>query len=79
MVSVWDVQREDAFLHVKFWKSLSDFTSLFIFHCYDGVSPRKILFGERFFIIKSCRFGFKSVFEEMFSCFASIFVLIADK
>jgi len=79
MINVRNVQRENVFLHIDFWKSFGDFSSLFIFHDNDSVSPGKLFFSYGFFIIKACGLCFKFILENIFSSLASVLILITDK
>lgn len=79
MVNVRNVQANDSFLQGLFWKSSGNFFSLKFFHDKNSVCPINLFRSNRSFVIESCRFGLKSIFEQFFCSFASVLVLIADK
>jgi len=79
MVNVWNVEGDDAFSHVLFRKPFSYLASLFIFHNHDYIGPGELFFRYWFFVVKACGFCFESVFENLFSCFAPVLVLVAHK
>ncbi len=79
MVNVRNIQRKNAFLHVRLCKPLGKLVSLLFFHDGNNISPRKLFFGNRVFIVKPGRFGFKPVSEQLFRSFAAVLVLVADE
>jgi len=79
MVNVWDVEANDLFLAVLLRKSFGDFCSLKVFHYKNHISPFDLAFINWSFIEQACRFYFKLFVEQLFCCFASVLVLIADE
>jgi len=79
MVNIRNIQRKDALLHINARKPHGYFVSLMLFHNHDYISPLKLFLSDWIGVIKSCRFGLKSVFKDFFSSLAAVFILIADK
>lgn len=79
MVSIWNIQGNNAFLQALCRESFFKFFYLEVFHYANSVCPIYFRFANGCFIIEPCRFCFKLVFEQFFSCFASVLVLVADE
>lgn len=79
IVHVRDIQRKNTFFHVLLRESFTKYCPMLLFHHNNKISPCNFIFSYRVFIVKACRPGFKSIFKQLFCCFASVFVLTADE
>src|SRR3989338_1040931 len=79
MENIRNIQGKNALLHVLLREPFSYFSPLLFVHNYNSVSPRKLFSGNRPFIVEPCRFSLKFAFKYIFSCFASVQVLITNK
>ncbi len=79
MVDVRNLKRKYTFKHILFRKPFSYLTTLGLFHNNNSISPRDLFFSNWFSVIKTCRFSFKSRFEQLLSRSAPVLVLVANK
>jgi len=79
MINIRNIKGNYLLLKVFFWKSLGDLRALRIFHDYNKVCPRDLAFCDRSIIVKACRPCLKFCLEKLFSCLASVDVLVADE
>ena len=79
MIAVGNVEAKNSFLTVLFLELFGYFADLAVFHYENYVRSAYLAFVGWFFVKQSCRFSFELFVEQLFCCFASVLVLVADK